>query len=611
MAKQILSLRDFSGGASPNEKKWLPHAARLMKNLDPFQDPSYITLSKKPVKVSGDTVTALITWVEDGSPFDTNRYFYDLDGNLYKETDAAVWSVDRAGTTIANGAAGQGLLVCNDYLYDATSTTLGRKGKLSGTPAFTDDFLTDGTTNLDQSGGGTGQTYSTGTSIVETATHRQTFTPGVDPLKAIIINVNTVGTTADWTLTVHDAKDVLIGSKTIANASMGTGNQTFTFAEPLRVIPGNEYHFHVTTSDTTGTPRVVTNVASDLEGGQFSTLFGILVGGVDFHPMMEHLNGVVIGNERYLAYWDEATYEPNRVVLAPGFEVRALAKVDEFVVAAAFRGSSAGEAEEARLYFWDGIADTFNFHKDVSIGAAQALVNSRNRLMGVYGNRGGLHLGTDPFEDISHEIPTLAPGKSVEVYPGAITNYQGQTLIGIAASADDEEELQVGVWAYGRQDNKQAEALTLAFTISTGSSSGENLKVGAVRGIGKELYISFRDGDSYGVDKVSFDSSPAEEGVFESFIFDHQNPRKSKLAEKLIIGFEALRAGEAVTPKVKVNRGDYVAGITVDTEGAVTAELPLFTRFKEIELGFDAEGGVKVTDVFFEFDDLKEERDDG
>jgi hypothetical protein len=419
--------------------------------------------------------------------------------------------------------------------------------------------------------------------------------------------------TGNWTLTVHDTNNVLIGSKTLASASVtNSADNNFDFDTPLRVVTGNQYHFHLTSTVADGT--VTTTTASDLETVDFHTYFGILVGGVDFHPMIEHLNGVVVGNERYLAYWDEATYEPNRVVLAPGFEVRALCKVDEFVVVAAFRGSSVGEAEEARLYFWDGIADTFNFHKDVSIGAGQALINSRNRLMGVYGNRGGLHLGTDPFEDISHEIPTLASGKSVEVYPGAVTNYQGKTLIGIASSTDDTEELQIGVWAYGRQDNKQSEALTLAYTISTGSSSGENLNIGAVRGIGKELYISFRDGADYGVDKVSFDSSPAEEGTFESFIFDHQNPRKSKLAEKLIIGFEALREGEAVTPKVKVNRGNFAAGTTVNTEGATTAELPLFTRFKEIELGFEAEGvttSPKVTDIFFEFDDLKEERDDG
>jgi len=280
-----LLLRDFSGAtATIGERKDKPFTARFIKNLDPFSSPDFLTLSRAPTKVSGSTVTDLITYATLGAPYDTNKYFYDLSGKIYRETNASVWSSLRT----VSGGTGEGLSVFNDYLYYALDVELGRYGKLSGTPAF-DDALTSwwdaAISDIQDTGGGTGQTYATGTSIVETATHRQTFTAGKDPLKSIVIDINDTGDDPDWTVTVHDAEDNLIGSKTIAFASVTADETLFTFATPLRLVIGNEYHFHVTTTTTTGAPKVITNVASDLEGADYVLDYGVLIS-AEFHPMV-------------------------------------------------------------------------------------------------------------------------------------------------------------------------------------------------------------------------------------------------------------------------------------------------------------------------------------
>src|SRR3972149_11058285 len=245
-----LLLRDFSGSiGNISERKDKPFTAKFIKNLDPFRDPSFLTLSRAPTKVSGSTVTDLIYWSTLGSPHDTNKYFYSEGGKIYRETSSNVWSSLRT----VSGSSGEGLVIFDDYLYYALDTELGRYGKLSDTPAF-DDALTSwwdaAISDIQDTGGGTGQTYATGTSIVETATHRQTFTAGKDPLKSIVIDINDTGDDPDWTVTVHDAEDNLIGSKTIAFASVTADETPFTFATPLRLVIGNEYHFHVTTTTT-------------------------------------------------------------------------------------------------------------------------------------------------------------------------------------------------------------------------------------------------------------------------------------------------------------------------------------------------------------------------
>jgi len=616
MSQQSLVINDFSGNiATLSKKKDIPFSARFVKGLNPFEDPSELVPFAKPTNISGEICTSLPKWGVDASPWSTDRYFTDEEGNILKLTSGGTFTEDRSGGTIANGCAGQGLLVFNDYLHYATSTTIGRLGKLSGTPSYNDDFLTDGTLNLDQSGGGTGQTYTTGTSIVETATHRQTFTPNNDPLKSITIDINDTGDDPTWTLTVHDANNVVIGSKTIAFASVATGDNVFTFTTPLRLTIGNTYHFHVTTSTTTGAPKVTSNVASDLEGAEFSNIFGILIADSNFHPMLDFDDGstgiLVIGNERYLAVWDEDAYEPNKIIFPPGYKCWSLTKTDEYIIAGCFRGDDIDAVEDARLFFWDGISPTLNFSRPLSMGAPLALTNYKNNLLGIYGTQGELYKGSEQFQRIS-KVPKLARGKKIQVLPGAISSWQGLTVIGIGANTDDAIGVEQGVYVWGNKDDKLPEVLAYMGAISTGTTQGTGLEIGMVQGFGKDLCIGYKDSAICRVDKIMRTDNPVTAGSWESRVFDGGNPDKEKLALKVKITFEALESGETVTPKYKIDRAaSFTTGDTVSTVGATSAEVTLYSRFKEIEFGFNFTTSttfITITGIEFTYDDMSSEK---
>jgi len=606
MAKDKLVIKNFSGGiGTMGEKIDVANSVKFMKNLNPFEDPSYITLSRKTSKVSGSTVTSLPTWGEDGSPYDTNRYFTGEGGKIYRETSAGVWSSLR---TVSN-SSGEGLKVFDNYLYYALEAELGRYGLLTGTPAFDDSFLSDGTNDKDQSGGSTGSAdYVPPTTISEAATARQTFTPAKDPLKAVIIDVDVVGT-GNWTVTVHDSNNTTIGSKTIANGSMSTGDVTFTFATPLRVVIGNSYHFHVTSTVADG--GVDTGTDTDLEDAEFSTLFGILISAT-FHPMVVIDDTLIIGNSRYLATWDQATYTPNKITFDPGFEVRSIAKFEEFVVAAAIKGGSVSAAEAARLYFWDGISSSYNFYTDVTVGAPNAIHNAKGKLLGVYGNDGSMYTGNDPFVDVVGNIPKLSRGKKLEVYPGAITEHEGRTLIGVSGSTDDGTALEQGIYELGSQQTQLPDSLNFPYTISTDTVSATTLKIGMVKSMGTDLYIGWRDNTSYGVDKIALGDTANSSGSLETLIFDGGDPDRQFLPINLIIEFEALTTGQSVTPKYKLDRAaSFTTGTAASTVGDTRVELPIYTRAKEIEFGFNLASTsntfIKIIAVKLIYDDLSEE----
>lgn len=611
MAKQQVIIEEFEGGISPFEKTGIKGAARFIRHLNIHEDPHRVTLLPAPAKVSGSTVLDLVKCATDTIPYATDKYFYDLLGNIYKETSAGTWSLDRATATIGNGAAGQGMACFDNFMYYATSTTIGRKGYLSGTPAYNDDFYTDGTSNIDQSVDSHALTYTLPTSIAETALARRSFVPARDPVKSIQVWVTAKGT-ADWLLTLHDQNNVSLGTVTLATASVTNGAyNTFTLTTPVRLTIGNTYHFHLTVAS--GTSTLGTSVSSDMTTAAYKTVFGILIADVDWHPMIEHLNFLAVGNANYIGIWDRAVYYPNKIQIKTGLKVRAFTKWKEYLVAAAVPDNSSDSQEECRLYYWSGTGDTYDFFDIVPFGFIDTIFNLQNKLVGIYGSDSAIYVGNSPFQAVQ-PMPNLARGKKVEVNPNGITSWLSKIYIGAGAVTDD-ASFEQGIYEYASKNDQFPEVLNYAFKISTGTKQSTSVKIGMVKAFGTALYWSWRDNTSYGVDKVLRTGVAQPEGEWESLIFDHKKPQKSKLALKLIVTFEPLATGESVTPKYRVDRAaSFTLGTAVTTVGEVRAEIVLNKRFREFEFGFNlaSSGGTypNVTSIIFLFDDLEKEIDE-
>jgi hypothetical protein len=137
--EKTLPITRFDGGISESEKEGINGSSFFSKRLQIHQDPNKVSVLPATVKMSGTTVTGLIKWIVDGRPYDTNTYFYDSDGKIYRETSGGTWSVLR---TVSN-SKGQGMCIHDDYLYYVQNTQIGRYGPLAaGSPTFTDNWQT-------------------------------------------------------------------------------------------------------------------------------------------------------------------------------------------------------------------------------------------------------------------------------------------------------------------------------------------------------------------------------------------------------------------------------------------------------------------------------------
>lgn len=608
MARKALYIDSWVGGSSMFKRIAPENGYYTSTHIDIHSDYNQVTLKKKPVKISGSTVTDLIHWMHDGSPFDDKRYFYGNAGCIYScDSDGTNWSKLRTlGAGLSSTA--QGALVFNDFYYYATAAAIGRYGKLSGTPAFNDDVFSDGVTNRDQYSDFGIETYTPPVAISESDEDKKSFVPNNEPYITIAVYVVAKGT-GDWTVTLHDQNDVVVATDTVANASLTNGQlNNFTFSAQVRMILGNEYHFHVTSTVADGT--VQTSIADDLNTVYYSNFFSILVDSTIWHPMIEHVNAVIIGNERYLAYWDQALYNPNQITLAAGYQVNSLAKDGEYVVASCFLGDSYDDAEKVRWYYWDGISPTWNFYRDVSAGVVNTSGTYNNQLYAVHGQHTSLYTGADQPQPV-FSLPTTE-GKYIYSAPQSITSFQERMYVAYGYQGDD-DRVPVGIYEYGKKDGYPIAFVGHSYTMSTGGDTiSDNEMIGAVQGFGTDMLFSWRDDTSYGVDRIMETNDAEDTGILLDIQRDNNLYQKPKQFMVAVCSFEALTEDQEVALTITFDNGNSISAsaTTVGATQLVVQGTPnnRYRTFQyELVLGSGLGVAPIVYSIYLEYDDLETE----
>jgi hypothetical protein len=474
----------------------------------------------------------------------------------------------------------------NDATANANNLTA------SGSPTYSSDVPFPSPTtrlDIDQSASTSGNTYTLTTAINEGVTHRKTFTPAKDPQKSIAVYIASVGT-GTWTLTVHDTYNNIVATKSVAYTSLNTGYYEFIFANTWSPLTNftNEYHFHIYSTVADGTVRTTTT--NDLETVDFRTYFQFLATNNDWHPIYRFLNFIVIGNGRYVAKYEAPLYEPNQLVLGAGWTVRCFALWQEYLAIGCMKGSNIYDNDQGRIYFWDGYSPTFNFFIDVPEGGINALLGTRGSLF-IWA---GYHADLLSYEGGSaakklKEVPLLDPSDYTEVYPGAVSMWMANPRYGLAGGSNS-SDIQKGVYTWGSTNYRYEDILTYDYPISTGTLSGNGLKIGMILPVNQELLIGWQDNVSCGIDYVNVANNPYPTATIEMLIEDLDVPYKQKEAVLLVANFDSLSANNNVQVKYMNDETDTGFHVNPDspTTGDTLTRMNISAgRYNHIRVGLD------------------------
>lgn len=390
-----------------------------------------------------------------------------------------------------------------------------------------------------------GDTYAVPTTIDESSVDRLTFTPARDPQKSIQFTIDTVGT-GDWTVTIHDVTNNVIATSFVPNANLHDGDYEFVYAKEWSPLTNftNAYHAHITSTVADGT--VVTGTSDDLETANYVTYFGFLLPDDAWHPMARFLNFWVVGNGRYVGTYNATLYNPNQIVLSANLRVRCFAYWREFLAIGTQQGENITDFEKGRIYFWDGIAPTFNTYIDVPEGGINAMYGSRGNLYVWAGYRNQLlvYQGGDSAVKLK-DMPLISSTDFGEIYPQGVTMWQ--SLLRYASNVNSNSTtIQKGVYTWGSTNTKYPDILTFDYPLSTGTLSGSGVNVSLTAVVDTNLLIGWQNGLAFGIDIVDTTNPPFPTAQVRFMIEDADNVLKQKEGIEVTALFDSLTVGQGV-----------------------------------------------------------------
>lgn len=604
-----VGLQFFAGGQSADRKLGTDYQFYDSHHIDFRKVPSRFSLLPEGTDVTSGTVTDLVL---DMCLVPNGKYYAVGDtGQVYTIDTSGLWSY--VGNIGQNSGAGIIYRADVDAVYITGRTKIARIKNVTTNPKFQPDWFLGGiTTTTDGYKTGGSNSYLVQTSITEAANAYRSFQSDIEPLRKIGVQVNDKGT-GDWTLTLHDDAQNVLATATILNANLISNSVNyFAFSSQVRLQidttslgvttsnNGRTYHFHLTSTVANG--RIATTTDGSMIDCDFQLYADALVDTVNgLHPMDNFINYTAIANGRYVTVYEPlqdnpttADFERHRLVLPPGFEGTGFAQKNLMLIPGAEQRTTDGKMQAGRLFFWDGSATTYNDWWPIPEGSPESLFSEKNRAYYVAGGTLYRIRGLDEPKEIRRFRGTDSEYSGIadvtHNYPHMMTVRRGILLCGYPSQTTI-TSLEHAVFSYGSAAPEFPDSFGNSYGISPGVSynnGSNNLRLGMVRNYGDTLFISWRNGTDYGVDRIDNSSTPAATGSLESLVFDGGRPQFPKKSAFVLATFDELPADSTVTLKYRQD-----GATTWQTSEVVTSG-----NFAVFDLGFEfryAEFGVDIT----------------
>lgn len=295
------------------------------------------------------------------------------------------------------------------------------------------------------------------------------------------------------------------------------------------------------------------------------------------HPAIELNNKLYIGDGNLLAELDSLmTWTANKLTIFG----------DEYIRCVTFGGTmmrifsnKSNNIDSGHKYYWNGTSAAYNERVPIE-QIVHAVVNKGGEDYVLAGMRPFLYLSSGYDLVDLKRIPQVADNKKCFFSPNSMCFYDG-LIVMAPADANTTAVIGRGAWTYGRENKNYPNSLNFDYPTSNDNATDV---IGCVHNAAGVLYMSWKNGSSYGIDAVNTSKYRAT-GELHSRALYGSRANRDKAAMAARMAFNDLAAGEKIELFMRKNLASaWESASEISVDYAVVADRTIFAKDKDIAL---------------------------
>lgn len=645
---RLIGNTEFYGGLSTDVKIGIENSYADGECIDVRKSPSQMTVLPKAKKIDENNAAPFLAFTQAKNG---NIYGIRRDGKigLLATNNSAVSIVDSA--TPFNSGHGLAYFSTDDALFFSSNTyKFGSYGELlsSGNSIRTTFDLMDDNgryitypveiqeygetifykvdTTAPRSSGT--NTCAVGTSVSESNANKALVLPKANNIAQIGVFFTTA-VASNVYLELHDESDNVVLKSATKAVSAGSDSMVYFDMLPDPTISmsadnfprvkipwsgdtseaGSVYHLHIVSS-------VAGNYVKTMEANNmyYGLYFALKTYVLDWthngkHPIATKAD-IYFGNGQYVAkrtsapvdYLNDAIFVQNALRIDDDFEVCSFCMTDDYLIVGAEKNNIASSRPQqgGRLYFWDMASESPSFIIDCPAGSPSSMYNMGDIVYiivggALYAYTGGKELvKVRTFRGTDTELSGAST--STQQNPNMMAMRREVLMIGFP-SITTASSIKYGVRAWGATDKNFPNCFTFNYRIpeakSVYNNAEESYGITCVYNFGDTLIFGYSITDidnsitKYGLACVDNTCGTETSFFWESLQYDAGSPAYEKMALRVGIYFDALPEDCSITPKYRIDDGDWVVSSISAGEGDRYVHFEINKRFHELQIGFN------------------------
>ena len=225
------------------------------------------------------------------------------------------------------------------------------------------------------------------------------------------------------------------------------------------------------------------------------------------------------------------------------------------------------DISKCRVIRWDTVSESWSAEDDIYDVEVYAFIRDDNFVYALVGNAGMLYFYNGEKLVPFMRIPgSWSPSATAKINANAVGFLRNVPVFGLSGTLGDPTEL--GVYSLGSYSKDYPKTLSLDYPISVGLST--LIEIGVVLTKGSDMWVSWKSGSTYGVDKLDWTAKYASAYLETMMLSPTKNRSNYKTVARVQAPYASLPASTAVALAYKKNYAGSFTTFTsvVDAKGA-------------------------------------------